>query len=443
MKNSDQHNQQNEDSQENVLIKPRSTQTKVKHIILKRYLEAWGGIIINGLRKLQKPIHLIYIDCNAYTGRYSGDIEAIVANRNTQPIFGTPIIGIQALDSLATWAKNEPKIHLSTNTILIEKNEKVYRELRQSLNMAGMLSRVRETYNFSGLRGGEIALLHDDSLCLAPQLIRYTQADFKFSLFLLDPFGPKGIPYAFVSKIIERPRHDVIINMPYQDLHKKTGMAIKSELKQAESEIVKHYDAMFGHTQWRNIVREIAEKAKDREIKEMLTLAETREILDLEVALMHCYRRALLSVDPKLSVKSIELHFPDRERTMFYLYLTTHDPNGALKMNEILWDAEYQEYELRWKLRDLKQAVNQLPLWELPIPPLERPPRATIEEIATHIRNLLGGKMLTKRNLYAALEDEPYFASEINKALSLLKKQGFASFEGSLTNDTRILIKNI
>jgi three-Cys-motif partner protein len=427
-------------------IKPRSTQTKIKHNILEQYLEKWGNIIINGSKQFQTSIHLVYIDCNAYAGRYSQDIEAVPTDEKSQPIFGTPIIGVRGLDALVNGVKKSPKkIELRTNAILIEKDEKIYQELRRSLSMAGLFHRVRETKDFASLRDGQIALLCEDSVHLAPQLIHYTQTGSKYSLFLLDPYGPKGIPFTFVSEIIRRPRHDVVINMPYQDLHKKSGMAIKSELRQAESEIVKNYDAMFGHTGWQKIVREIAEKAKGRELEEVLASDETSEILDLEVALMQCYRQTLLSADPNLSVKSIELHFPDRERTMFYLYLTTHDPNGALAMNAILWEAKYQEHELRWKLRDLKKSIKQNiyqpPLLKLPPPSLDRPPRATIEDIAKHILELLGGKVLTRRDIYAALADESYFYNEINKALTLLKRQNLAFCQSPVNNNTLFSIK--
>jgi three-Cys-motif partner protein len=423
-------------------IKPRSTQTKVKHTILNHYLRDWGSIIINGLKQFRQPIYLVYVDCNAYTGRYSRDIENIPSSDNPQPIFGTPIIGVRGLDMLVNGVKKDENVEIHTNVILIEKDEKNYLELKRSLRMAGLLPRVRETDDFASLRNGEIALLCEDSIHLAPRLIRYTQAGFKFSLFLLDPYGPKGIPFTFVKEIIRQPRHDVIINMPYQDLHKKSGMALKLELRQAESEIVKNYDAMFGHTGWQSIVREIAERAKSRELKEMFASEETSEVLDLELALMQCYRKALLSTDPDLSVKSIELHFPDRERTMFYLYLTTHDPNGALAMNKVLWDAKYQEHELRWKLRDLRRNAHQLPLWGDSLsPPVDQSPRATIEDIAKRIQELLGGKSLSKRDVYAALADEPYFANEINKALTFLKGQDLASYQSPVKNNTLISIK--
>ena len=62
-------------------IEVRKPQTKVKHTILKHYLSAWGGIILQGLKnEAQKTqargrpfrAHLVYVDCNAYKGRYRG-----------------------------------------------------------------------------------------------------------------------------------------------------------------------------------------------------------------------------------------------------------------------------------------------------------------------------------------------------------------------------------
>ena len=41
-------------------VEPRPTQTKVKHTILEKYLKAWGGIIVNGLRGQVKEVRLIY-----------------------------------------------------------------------------------------------------------------------------------------------------------------------------------------------------------------------------------------------------------------------------------------------------------------------------------------------------------------------------------------------
>ena len=113
-------------------------------------------------------------------------------------------------------------------------------------------------------------------------------------------------------------------------------------------------------------------------------------------------------------------------------------------MNEILSEAGYQEYELRWSLKQAKsQPIGQLLLFDLPAPQLQTPPRATSEEIGKHILALLGGRMVTRRNVYSTFAEEPYFASEIDKALRHLKKQEKAFFEGSLRHNTSIkFVKN-
>jgi three-Cys-motif partner protein len=421
----------NDNNQGASLIKPRPTRTQVKHTILKKYLEAWGGIIVNGLRqRADAAPHFVYIGCDASTGRYRGELEDVVAYREPQQIFGTPIIGVTALDALAAWAKKSANKDVRINAILIEKERKNYEELKSSLRLAGFMPRVRETATFSCLQDGEIALLCEDSTPLADQLVDYTQSGYKYSLFLLDPYGPKGIPFPFVRKIIQHQRHDAMIYVPYLDLQKKSGIVVKPTITSTEDELVKNYDAMFGHARWRDLVKQLYEAGYQEE----------DEIWGLEAMLMNCYRETLLSIDASLAVKSIGLHFPDRERTMYYLYLTTHDPSGALKMNELLWEAGYQEYELRQKLKQSRAHPGQLMLFDIPVQ-AEKSARPTKEQIAEHLMSLLKGQTRTRKEIYSTVADEIYFVGEIDKALKYLQAQGQISFEGQLRNMTRIKIR--
>lgn len=204
-------------------MKPRPPQTRVKHLILEKYLHAWGSIIIHGLKNQPTSLHLVYIDCNASFGRYPGELKESITQQESFSVFGSPIIGIRVLDALASWAQEKYGKRVRTNAILIEKDPKIYSELKHSLSLAGFAQRTRETDAFLSLKDGEIAALCEDSTRTAARLIAYTQAETKFSLFLLDPYGPTGIPLDFVREIIRQPRHDVIINMPYQDLHKKAA----------------------------------------------------------------------------------------------------------------------------------------------------------------------------------------------------------------------------
>src|SRR5579859_2330571 len=426
-------------------VKPRSTQTKVKHTILEKYLKAWGGIIVNGLRGQAKDVHFLYIDCNASFGRYNGELEDSVVNREAQTIWGSPIIGVKALDGQAAWITNDTGIHVRTNSILIEMESNPYNELKRSLEMAGLGHRVRETDNFPTLKNGEIAILQADSTTMVSQLTSYTQSGYKFSFFVLDPFGPTGIPLNFVHEIIRRPKHDVIIYMPYLDLQRRSGLVPKQNRSSTNEKLLQNYNEIFGNEEWQSIVREL-DSSEMRRGQESLAIApQTTEAIKagtLELDLINAYKRSLLSIDKTLTVKSIGLRFPDKNRTMYYLYLTTHDPTGALKMNEILSEAGYQEYELRWNLKQAKrQPVGQLTLFDMPAPQLPEPPRTTSEEIGNHILALLGGRTLTRRDIYSAFADEPYFAPEIDKALRNLRKQKKAFLGGDLRHKTRIQLE--
>ena len=427
-------------------IKPRHPQTKVKHLILDRYLGAWGSIIIHGLKSQPTVLHLVYIDCNASYGRFAGELEDKITKREVLSVYGSPIIGVNRLDSLTKWAKDKYGKVVRTSSILIEKDPKIFHELKQSLSMAGLDHRVKETDNFSALKNGEIALLCEDSTLMASKLVSYTQSGSKFSFFLLDPYGPTGIPLSFVSEIIRHRKHDVIINMPYQDLHKKSGIVTKLNLGSAEIELVRNYDEMFGNNKWQNIARQLDPNAIWEEEESPnpsdLTVTRAAEARDLEEELITCYKESLQSADPDLTVKSMKLRFPDKERTMYYLYLTTHDPTGALQMNKVLSEAWQQEHVLRWDLKQSKkhEKLMMMPLFEVPAPPLETPQRASTEEIANHIVRLLKGKSSTRKGIYRILANEPYFADEINKALNSLKKQKRASFDDAQGINTRITI---
>jgi three-Cys-motif partner protein len=218
------------------LIAPRSTQTQVRHIILEKYLSAWGGIIINALKGRAKlaeqrrnsfKLHLVYVDCFAGVGRYSKDVgKEFLPEEEFIP--GSPLIGVKVLDELKNWAKSSYGIEVTSNAILIESKSNRINELKRSIRLAELASRIRDSDDFSSMEDGEITVVHADSTTAANRLLNYTKSGYKFSFYFLDPYGPKGIPLSFVSSVITNQRHDVMINMPYQDLHKKTGLVAHS-----------------------------------------------------------------------------------------------------------------------------------------------------------------------------------------------------------------------
>ena len=132
---------------------------------------------------------------------------------------------------------------------------------------------------------------------------------------------------------------------------------------------------------------------------------------------------------------------------MFHLYLTTHNPTGALRMNQIILDAGYTEHHLRWHLKYLKmthggQQMGLFPASEI-VPLSKQPERNFTDEIADKIGNFFAGKTTNQKQIYQFLADELYTPSEISRALSQLKKTGKASFAPSpskLRHNTPITI---
>jgi three-Cys-motif partner protein len=449
------------------MLKPRNTQTRVKHEILSRYLDRWGGIIVNGLTKAHKPKdwHLVYVDCFSAFGKYSGEKEDSYINSNsTAEVEGSPFIGIRALDRLLDHAQ-KMGVRIRVNTILIERHRKTYEGLLENLQAAGFGHRFKQTKNFHDLDEGEIAVVNEDSTTLGNHLLSYTGRGDTWAFYLIDPRGPSGIPHDFVKRIVRQDHHDVMINFIYQDLLRKTGMCIKENPTPKEQQLVDHWTNAFGGDWWIDVARRtLLNEESTRNFRAALDglrmsddegAFSDEELSEVkEQTFVSAYRDVLRDMDRNLIPKLVNLKFGDKERTMFYLYLTTHDPTGALALNRILNDAKYLEHELRIRLKNAKKPIPPPPreqqmqlldisLFESKVPePVPEPavaPRPTIEDISEFILEKFAGKKATRREVYKELADSLYFPEEVDKALRYLRKNGKALFEGDLKHSTVIL----
>lgn len=160
-------------------LEPRDTQTQVKHKILDKYLRVWGGIILNGVGQAARRFgkvksHLVYVDCFAYTGKYSGDVENIWLEKSTGSVVGSSIIGVKVLDDLKSISHRYTDVTLTTNVILIEHDPKRYTQLLQNLEREGFGARIRHTTDFDTLLPEEIAVVNADCTTLSDKLLKFT-----------------------------------------------------------------------------------------------------------------------------------------------------------------------------------------------------------------------------------------------------------------------------
>lgn len=433
-------------------LEPRNTQTRVKHEILSRYLDTWGGIIVSGLRNAHPRVrHFVYVDCFSFVGRYSGEKEDEIQKRESKEVFGSPIIGINALDKLLVHSK-KMGIAIQVNAILVEKKKTYFNGLKETLQLAGYQNRVEETKDFHSLRNGQIALVNADAIQTVDELLAYTTQPDTWAFYLIDPYGPSGIPYDFVKKIVSKDKHDVMINFIYEDLLRKTGMCLKENPTSSEKQLIEYWTKAFGGEWWKELARQtLLAEADNRYLREALgeygegLVINSEQLVEVkEQKFVSAYRDVLHSMDKSLVIKLVNLRFGDKERTMFYLFLTTHDPSGALELNRILYDAKYLEYELRYRLNMAKKTAppqNQMfliPPEEIKVPEYERVPRPSSEEIESYVFKRFRGQTLSRKDVYYELTHTDYFPSEIDKALRHLRSNGKANFEGSLSHRTSI-----
>lgn len=432
----------------------RETQTKSKHVILEQYLKAWYGIIFWGLKnkEMRSVPRFVYVDGFAWKGKYEdGDLD----DPKGIPVYGSPIIGIRAMDALAKYAIEHNR-QIFTNTILVEKNKKRFNSLLETLSDLGYENRIRETTAFYELREGEIAVVNADVTTLEQQLIGFTDRLDTWAFYLLDPFGGSGIPYDFVKTIVQGKNHDVMINFIYEDFLRKTGMVFSKTQLPQHRHLVEIWKEVFTDDIWKNRILALLEQIDaHKKINAALGMSISFKNADgdsltneelkalKEEIFVSGYVDTLKNMDRDMVIKFIALRYPNRERTMLYLFLTTHDPTGALTLNKVLNEAHLLEYELRLKVN----MANRIRAGQLSFLPdlnvdvekdkqsLSRPDK---DEIAKCILEKFKDCTATKKQVYQALVETDYFPNEIDKALRHLRKKGFARFQGKFTHYTEI-----
>jgi three-Cys-motif partner protein len=407
---------------------------------------------VSGLRNARpRPRHFVYVDCFSFTGRYSGEKEDEIQQRQSKEVFGSPIIGINALDKLLAHSQ-KMGVDIRVSSILVERDKKVFNGLKESLQLAGFRNRIEETNDFSRLKNGQIAVVNTDATQIVDELLAYTTQPDTWAFYLVDPYGPSGIPYEFVKKIVSKDKHDVMINFIFEDLLRKTGMCLKENPTSSEKQLVEYWTKAFGGDWWKEIARQtLLAEEENKYLKEALgeygesIVVNPEQLVEVkEQRFVSAYRDVLHSMDNSLVTKLVNLRFGDKERTMFYLFLTTHDPSGALELNKILYEAKYLEYELRYRLNMAKKTAppaNQMfliPPEEIKVPEYERMPRPRSEEIESHILNRFLGQTLSRKDIYYELAHTDYFPTEIDKALRHLRSNGKAKFDGDLNHRTII-----
>lgn len=257
--------------------------TRVKHILLEKYLKAWIPILGR-----YNP-RICYFDGFAgraeYTDEKTGEIVGL----------GSPIIALQTADELS-------KYYGEFICNLIEKDKDNFRNLEKVLKreIPNIKNRrkikvMKENDEFANVIGGIFEYLGKEKGVLVP------------SFFFVDPFGFSGIPFSTIKKILSNPKTEVFFTFMVRDLARF--------LRMPELEDV--FNELFGTDKWKRIIN----SAPNREI-----------------ALINLYREQL---HKEANVKyswPFRVCTSAKVQTLYYLLHATNNLKGHYIMKGIMFN---------------------------------------------------------------------------------------------------------
>jgi three-Cys-motif partner protein len=251
--------------------------SRIKHIILQKYLPSWEVILGSKNRRL------CYFDCYAGPGVY--EFEG-------QKVDGSPIIAMRAAQEYLAKVKN----HQMT-VILVEKDEK------QRASLDAEVKRV-QPYG----QGLQVHVIAEDVKEFVPKLLGQVP-NLAPSFFLVDPYGhPLTVP--ILNDILKRPQTEALVNFMFYRINMDAGNA----------KVQHHLDEMFANDEWRTqaFLKESGWKREQGFLEYFMSKINARYKLPFRIR---------FDVEDEMA----------RSRTKYYLIHASNHPKAALLMKEVMW----------------------------------------------------------------------------------------------------------
>lgn len=251
--------------------------SRIKHIILQKYLPAWERIL--GSRNQR----LCYFDCYAGPGVYEF---------GGRKVDGSPIIAVRtAQEYLAKSGCHEMTM------VLVEKDEK------QRVSLNAELEKV-QPYS----RGLQVHVMAEDARDLVPKLLDQAPK-LAPSFFMVDPYGhPLTVP--ILNNVLERSRTEALINFMYYRIN----------MDASNVKVQHHLDDMFGNDEWRTqaFLKESGRKREQGFLEYFMSKINARYKLPFRIR---------FDTEDKMA----------GNRTKYYLIHASNHPKAALLMKEVMW----------------------------------------------------------------------------------------------------------
>lgn len=253
--------------------------TAAKHLLLKRYLDAWFPI----LGKYHNRIN--YIDGFAGPGEYEDGED------------GSPILAIEAAKNhveRGTLASN-----VNINFIFVEAEPDYATHLQQRLTRLSCPGQFKFGVvpgEFANVIGGLLDNLEKGNKVLAP------------TFAFVDPFGFSGIPFDLMARILTNPKCEVFVNIMIEFINRF--------LDHPNDRVLAHFPNTFGTCE----VMQIPNQQGDR-----------------SAALLALYRHQLKA--KAKFVGRFDMH-GRRDQKTYSLFFASNSPLGFEKMKEAMWSVD-------------------------------------------------------------------------------------------------------
>jgi three-Cys-motif partner protein len=251
--------------------------TAAKHMILRRYLQAWLPILS------RRHERVLYLDGFAGPGIYS----------EGEP--GSPIIALRTAIGFT------PRITTDLLFLFIEADRPRYESLQREVAKLTLPSNIHVQLEYGKCNETMNAVLDG-----VDQKGQHLIPTFAF----LDPFGFSHTPFSLIKRIVRHPRCEVLITFMYEEINR-----FLSQQDQPDN-----LDNLFGTPDWRT--------------------AAALEVPKERKGFIHSLYKRQLETDAGISyVRSFEM-VNRGNRTDYFLFFGTKSLKGLMKMKEAMWKVD-------------------------------------------------------------------------------------------------------
>jgi len=261
--------------------------TRVKHILLGKYLAAWIPILGKYNRRI------------CYFDTFAGRCEYASEKTGNTIQTGSPLIALKIADKLSGYFSKLICFFIEKDKDNFKNLENVVEREKSNIKNWGKIEVIKENDEFANVADEISQYLENEKSILAP------------SFFFLDPFGFSGIPFRIITKVLSNPKTEVFFTFMVRDIARFIKLP----------ELEDTFNNLFGTNSWKSI----------------LTSPQKPEM-----ALINLYREQLHKAANVKYSWAFRVCSSEKVETLYYLIHATNNLKGHSIMKDIMFKQSAQ-----------------------------------------------------------------------------------------------------